>query len=973
MNRLGKILTWWTASQLLGCAALWAQGTTFSESALPILSIETQLGLPIVDGFLRESDLYIFDSPNTLNRLSDTPEALPGKIYIEFRGSSSLTYPKKNYGFEIRDSASQAEVKVPLFEMPAHDDWALHGPYADKTLMRNALVYGWARDMTDWAPRTKFVELVVNGSYEGIYLLTEKVRQDNDRVDIARLSSTDTEAIDLTGGYILQVGIDPENEFRSFFSTYSQVFPGQVYSQFRLDYPKYDTITPVQWDYIRDYVHDIEERLAQPDYANPVDGYRNHIDVASWVDHAIVQELTGNFDGFRRSLYLQKDRDDRGGRFAAGPVWDFNIALGNEESCLGQEVAGWMMQSNGPACDFRSLPFFVQQIFADPMFKARMRARWEGLRQNTLSDTRLMADIDSLAALLMPLQQQDQDRWMHMGTHVWPNAYVGATYAEEVAYLRDWLQRRVAWIDQEIARWPRVQTFQPRSSSLPVMRVDVTGGDTVTTGKIDAQLRVINNGPNQVNSPDGASTGYDGAIAIELRGSADEKSHYSFETRDASGEDYDYTLLDLPKEHDWVLLGPYSDKSLAREMLNFQLAQLTGRYAPRYEPVVLYLNDEYEGIYILTEKIKRDADRVDIAKLKPDENSGDDLTGGYILEIDGEMGSNPARGFEGAVTDDSSTEPTFYRYHTPKHDDISPEQQDYISTFVQDVERAIDGLGFSGASDLINANSFIDYLLVNELAANSKAYTSSTFLYKDKDSKDPRLHAGPVWDANRGFGNDAECAGQDVDQWVVEAEGRCGADKVTAPFWRQLWADSSFRQQAVSRWQQLRASAYSDLALETLVDDLTGQLAPEVDANFARYPILGVAVGRNAFVGATYAEEVAYLREWLLDRAEWMDANVATIRATNSTTAASSAHRVSTAPNPTGEAGVLTVRWQSAGLQSDRLRIQITDPLGRVMLDQFVRTAADQTRLDLSALPRGVYQLSLRAGNQRIATQTVVR
>lgn len=945
-----------------------AQDTVLEESPLPIFEINTKDGDRLEPGFLRESDLFIYDNGG-VNRTTDAPAQTVKKIYAKWRGSSSLDFDKRNIGFEVRDSASQEETDVSILGMPEHDDWAIHGPYSDKSLMRNSLAYMWARDIQPWAPRSQHVDVVVNDNYQGVYLFVEKVRRDKDRVDISKLDSDETNGLELTGGYIMQVGTDAQalDNGWAWKSTYDQTTNAGVFTQYTLDYPNPDSLGPNQFDYIENYTRSIEDDLAAANYTNPQTGYRNTVDLPSWVDHAILQEVTGNYDAFRRSLYIVKDRDDDGGRFSGGPSWDFNIAFGNDSMCLGLNVEGWVMEEDGPHCG-KSLPYFVTQMFEDPMYKARFRARWEGLRQDVLSFDRVNNDIDSLAALLAIPQQADERRWEHMGTGIWPNAFVGQTWFEEVSFLRDWIIRRMTWIDANVQTWPTVESLQANNHTLPVMRIDVAGGDTIPTGRVDATLRVINNGEHQLNSRDGAATGYNGNLTIELKGSADEKSAYSFELQDDSGDDYAYRLLDMPKEEDWELVGPYSDKTMLRNALAYDLAGDLMEYAPRTEPVVLYVNGDYKGIYVLTETIKRDDSRIDIAKLDDDENTGDDLTGGYILELD-EPSANPDKGFLSGV--DASA---FYRYYTPDDGDITPQQKTYIKGVLDNFEQAIESGGFLGARNLMDIVSFVDFMLIQELGANSKAYGTNTFLYKDKDSKNALLHAGPVWDFKRGFGNDNLCGGTSVQRWVVENNGRCGTTAGSVPFWwKELWSDAAFRSVVSSRWRSLRQNLLTNANLGARVDALASPLLSEVDQNFNLYPILGQQVGRNAFVGNTYAEEVAYMRQWLIDRAIWMDGAIDQI--SSSTTGVSAGTALTVSPNPSFGGSTLSVNYDlgSSNASPADITVELTDQLGRTVRTSNAQGVFGRVVLQVEGLPAGVYYVRLLQEGKVIGTEKWIR
>ena len=182
-----------------------------------------------------------------------------------------------------------------------------------------------------------------------------------------------------------------------------------------------------------------------------------------------------------------------------------------------------------------------------------------------------------------------------------------------------------------------------RESNLPIITINTYGDEIPDEPRIDAYMGIIDNG-NVVNKIDDVFNDYDGKITIEKRGNSSqdqEKPPYRFETVDGNGENNNVQLLGLPEENDWILYAPWSDKSLIRNVLIYSLSNEMGRYAPRSKFVELYLNDEYRGVYVLMEKIKRDKNRVPISSLDPNKNSGDDLTGGYILKFDwAETGDN---------------------------------------------------------------------------------------------------------------------------------------------------------------------------------------------------------------------------------------------------------------------------------------------------------------------------------------------
>ena len=225
------------------------------------------------------------------------------------------------------------------------------------------------------------------------------------------------------------------------------------------------------------------------------------------------------------------------------------------------------------------------------------------------------------------------------------------------------------------------------SSNLPILIVETNGGEIVDSPKTDANLKIVYQEDGSRNELNASSFHFDGKIGIDLRGQSSKdifpKKGYGVETRDENGEDKSVSLLGMPKESDWVIHSPYSDKSLIRNALAYYYAGQIMDYAPRIQLCELVLNGEYLGVVLFTEKIKRDKDRVDVNKLKDDEISGDDLTGGYILKFDKGEADEIAWVSPYKPVEDSDRE-TRFLYHYPKPEDIMPEQATYIKSFITD-------------------------------------------------------------------------------------------------------------------------------------------------------------------------------------------------------------------------------------------------------------------------------------------------
>lgn len=422
------------------------------------------------------------------------------------------------------------------------------------------------------------------------------------------------------------------------------------------------------------------------------------------------------------------------------------------------------------------------------------------------------------------------------------------------------------------------------SSNLPIMVIHTDGKDIPNEPKISAWMGIIDNGPEERNHVGDSFNGYEGPIGIEIRGSSAQgfpKKSYAVETRDVEGKNRNVSLLGMPPENDWVLYGPYSDKSLMRNVLAYWMANQMGYYASRTRFCEVVLNGEHVGAYVLMEKIKRDKNRIDIAELKTDDVTGDDLTGGYMIRMDryieGEVG-----GWYSAYAFGKSR--LFYQYYYPESTDIVPEQEAYLRGFFDELEDTIVGDRFSdpeeGYAKYIDVASFVDYLIVNEVAKNVDAYRLSMFMYKDKDSVDGKLFMGPVWDFDFAFGNVDYNVSLSVPVQGLFDQGL----QINNPFvwfsvpfwfwWRRILQDESFIQAIGSRWQELRKDVLRMENLAGKIDEMAIYLEEAQTRNFERWPILGEHVWPNNFVGQTYMGEVEYLKQWLDERLTWMDSNL---------------------------------------------------------------------------------------------------
>ena len=380
---------------------------------------------------------------------------------LNVRGHTSLRYPKHSYHFQTKQEGLGSR-KVGLLGLPKESDWVLYAPYSDKSLMRDVLGYELSNQIGRYAARTRFVEVFLNDSrgklsqrnYIGVYIFEEKIKRGKNRVPIEKLTPEDVTDPNITGGYIIKKdhsdpvdnpdesipmlgGSGPRKE-SSFRSTHGSHF---IYVE-----PKGDEITVEQKAWLKRYVNKFEQVLYSDEFADPKTGYAAYIDPDSFIDHHLLVELSKNIDGFRFSTFYYKDR---GGRLNMGPIWDWNLSFGNANARDGVNPENWYWSQ----LDDRQYSWF-RRLFEDPDFAQRYADRWGQLRTNQFAVAKILARIDELAAQLDEAQARNFRRWRILGRNVWPNAYVGKSFSDEISFLKQWIRQRIEWMDQEFMSPP---------------------------------------------------------------------------------------------------------------------------------------------------------------------------------------------------------------------------------------------------------------------------------------------------------------------------------------------------------------------------------------------------------------------------------------------------------------------------------------------------------------------------------------
>jgi len=416
-------------------------------SNLPIVIINTNgQEIPAEPSIPGEMGI-IWNGEGNINSSGGQPTEFLGNIGIDKRGQSSLWFPKNNYAVETKD-ANGEDMDVSFLNFPEEEDWILHGPFSDKTLMRNVLAMHLGNEMGSYNSRTRYVELIINEEYQGIYVLMEKIKRDKNRVDIASLNPEDTEGDELTGGYVFKIDKDQPD----WYSQYDIVLSDNKIG-FQHVSPKASKIVPEQANYIASYIDSFENALIAPDYTYGGKRYDEYIDVPSFIDHFLLKELSKDVDAYRISSYYYKDKDSKGGKIFAGPAWDFNIAFGNANYCDGGEPQGWMVYEN---CDIGN-PFWWQRFLEDDLFKEQLYCRWTELRDGSFSRESIYAFIDEKVELLELALDRNFQRWPVLQEYLWPNVDIFNTYPNEIGYLKEFLLNRLYWMDISI-EWANCAT-----------------------------------------------------------------------------------------------------------------------------------------------------------------------------------------------------------------------------------------------------------------------------------------------------------------------------------------------------------------------------------------------------------------------------------------------------------------------------------------------------------------------------------
>ena len=412
---------------------------------------------------------------------------------------------------------------------------------------------------------------------------------------------------------------------------------------------------------------------------------------------------------------------------------------------------------------------------------------------------------------------------------------------------------------------PNVTGFK---SDLPVIILHNYGSGAVpSTGEQFVMMQIFeprNGVTSLTNAPDLTER-----ARFRLRGSSTQgyqKGSFALETWDEFGDDRKVEMLGMPEESDWVFYAPNNfEPALIHNPLMHQLSRDIGRYSSRTRFAEVYLNTaggavqqaNYYGIYVIEEKIKRGADRVDVDNLQPEHLSEPEITGGYLLKID-RADPNDANF--------SAAGQGMLAYVDPKGEEIRTvardPQEKYINKFLNDFGLALNGANYkdptNGYAAFLDVPAAIDHHVLNVLANNVDALRLSTYLHKPRGGK---LTFGPLWDFDRSLGS---TDGRDANPSIWFGSG--GTDYFRYTWWSRLFQDVDFWQKWVDRWEEWRLNELSTTNVNRLIDDLSGQVRNAQPREFARW--------RVSPRGGSYAGEISRLKNYVQTRSSWIDSQL---------------------------------------------------------------------------------------------------
>ena len=482
-------------AKIISTTALFASFTFAQTYDLPIVFIDTKS--KCLDQNVTEkipATMSVLDAAT--NNVADSAKGTHYDIGIKVRGQSSAKFPKPGYSVEVRDEKGEG-MDVSMFGLPPGDDWVFHGPYVDKSLMRNALAHWLFRQAGHYSPRSRHFDLYINGVYRGVYVLLEKIKRGKYRVNVSKLKETDVAGDSVTGGYIWAFdktgtntgGMGNEDINKEGFKTADGL-------NVIMHYPKKENLQQQQQAYLKKYLEDLENLFKNGKNGS---GYENYVDMTSALDYVLHEEVTNNSDSYWCSFFLHKPKDSKGGKVTLGPAWDFNLAMSNGSQPenggnnnggnwnmwggggggMGSSgTTGWQIESSmKTGMSGLKIPNWLLGMWKDSHYQSELKKRWAELRSGVWHTKTMDVYLDSMKTYLTKAADRNFKRWPNLGKSsgqgdadpepmkycsqgggqqgMWSmnmpmGGYNADTWDGEFEHLRKKMKERMAWMDQQL-------------------------------------------------------------------------------------------------------------------------------------------------------------------------------------------------------------------------------------------------------------------------------------------------------------------------------------------------------------------------------------------------------------------------------------------------------------------------------------------------------------------------------------------
>lgn len=375
-------------------------------TGLPVMYINTEDNKSITskDEYVNASISIISQRGNDISCDLDSMS-----VSIKGRGNSTWNLPKKPYKLKFSKKNS-------LFGEAKNKEWVLLANYTDKTMIRNATAFHLG-DISnlDWTPCSHFVELYLNHHYMGTYQLTEQIKIAKNRVNVTNK------------GYLLEVDAKADDNDVTFYTTRNKI-------PFNIKSPKVEKGSN-RYNWIKDHIQRIENDLYDGNFLSDTSYYKKYVDLKSFADWYLINEITKNNDAIMwTSCYMNVDSL---GVLRMGPIWDFDISLGNVNYNGNMTYDGFWIKN----------AYFISKLFDDPSFVQLMRNRFNYFKAQIDS---ILNWINSQAVYLQYSAVENDNVWRTLYTETWPNYAISGSYQNEVAYLKYYLENRMDWLDNNL-------------------------------------------------------------------------------------------------------------------------------------------------------------------------------------------------------------------------------------------------------------------------------------------------------------------------------------------------------------------------------------------------------------------------------------------------------------------------------------------------------------------------------------------